>query len=247
MKRVSLLAVVALALIGARLRGTTGPFDGVWRHLDRTTNTCAEHYDYHPQGGMLIFWCHVRPHVDLVEVELLAGVPIWLTGPHSPETGLVWVPGTFGRYNPAFVRWLVGHAIPGDDDFRDETQDHYDRFVRPLARTHHAVLAKLRAHPGCASREELEYTKVIAAGASDTSGGWGPHYERWYDFLDPGFCGAKDKRVAEGDYNGNVVKTAVGFWLRRSMDGTDREWERGLIKLLDAYDSKWRIQARRSR
>ena len=244
MKRVFVLAVAASMLLGASLRGKVGPFDQAWRELDRTTNTCGG-YDYYPQGGMRAFWCHVRPHVDLMGLELMSGVPIWVSGPHSADGGPVWVADDFGHYNPEFVSWLVDNAVPRDEGFRDETQSHYDRFARPLARTHHAVLRKLREQPGCAAREQQEYAKAIADGSSETSGGWGPHYERWYDFLEPGFCGSMDKTRPDGSYDGNVVKTAVGFWLRRTMDGTDKEWERGLVKLLDTYDSKWRVKPSR--
>lgn len=246
MKRV-LLGLVVLALPAMRLGGVTEPLEAAWRQLDTTRNVCADSFDYYPRGGMRAFWCHVSPFVDLAALELEAGVPIWLGGPHSSDTGPVWVRDDYGHYNPEFIHWLVDHAIPRDESVVTETQPQYDRFVRPLARTHHAVLRKLREQPGCASRELDEYTKAISSGTSDVSGDWGPHYERWYAFLEPGFCGMQDRHQPDGDYNGNVVKTAVGFWMRRYLDGTDTEFERGLVRLLDAYDSKWKVRPSRGR
>ena len=243
--RRSLLGLLFLPLCAMRGGQVTAPLQQTWLQLETTTNRCADVFDYHPQGGMRSFWCHVQDNVDLMALELEAGVPIWLGGPHSSDRGPVWVRDDFGRYNPEFVRWLVDHAIPRDEGFRDETQSQYDRFVRPLARTHHAVLRKLREQPGCASRELDLYAKAISGGTSDTSGEWGPHYENWYGFLEPGFCGRQDRHQPDGDYNGNVVKTAVGFWMRRYLDGTDKEFERGLVKLLDTYDSKWKVRERR--
>ena len=43
----------------------------------------------------------------------------------------------------------------------------------------------------------------------------------------------------DGGYNGNVVKTAVGFWMRREMDDTKAIFAKGLTKLLQQYDATW--------
>jgi hypothetical protein len=52
------------------------------------------------------------------------------------------------------------------------------------------------------------------------------------DYEDTGF---------DGGYEGNVVKTSVGFWLRRSMDGTDREFFDALVTLRNTYEPDgWR-------
>ena len=60
--------------------------------------------------------------------------------------------------------------------------------------------------------------------------------------MNPYFCD-KGQRPANFDYDnafdagvdGNVTKTVIGFWLRRSMDGTMDTFAEGLKKLLAAY------------
>ena len=49
-----------------------------------------------------------------------------------------------------------------------------------------------------------------------------------YRRLDHGF---------DGGWNGNAVKTAVAFCIRRSVDGTADEFYAGLVSLLKLYDA----------
>ena len=69
------------------------------------------------------------------------------------------------------------------------------------------------------------------------------YYERWFYFMNPAFCNKgqpNDRHLMsngfDGGVNGNVTKTVVGFWLRRSMDGTFDAFAAGLKKGLEAYD-----------
>ncbi|MEM6931501.1 MAG: hypothetical protein AAF602_31515, partial [Myxococcota bacterium] len=158
-------------------------------------------------------------------------------------------PGQFGHYNPAFVRWLGATFLPGADDagFRERTQPLYDANVRPLARTMEVVHRKLGADRDCAAREGRWYRSAMNEVHNfDAHEPQGPYYERWYGFLSPDFC---RKAIQSGvyleygavpeDYNGNVVKTVVGWWLRRGIDGTADLWHAQLTKLLEAYDRDW--------
>jgi len=44
------------------------------------------------------------------------------------------------------------------------------------------------------------------------------------------------KHGFDGGHNGNVVKTCIAFWIRRTIDGTANEFYKGLLKLLKTYD-----------
>ena len=67
--------------------------------------------------------------------------------------------------------------------------------------------------------------------------------------MNPKFC-ATDNIDAlfddgfDGGYSGNVVKTATGFWLRRSMDNTMTVFAESLETLLKRYDSEWLTKQR---
>jgi hypothetical protein len=60
--------------------------------------------------------------------------------------------------------------------------------------------------------------------------------------MNPAFCDKPKKSEAfmmktgfDGGFNGNVTKTVVGFWLRRSLDGTMETFAEGLKKLIASY------------
>ena len=45
-----------------------------------------------------------------------------------------------------------------------------------------------------------------------------------------------DGTEIDGGYDGNVTKTAVGFWLRRSLDGTEPAFFEALVRLMNTYE-----------
>jgi hypothetical protein len=75
-----------------------------------------------------------------------------------------------------------------------------------------------------------------------------PHgyYERWFLFMNPFFCERSKKGIRGDEFyydngfdagvDGNVTKTAVGFFVRRAMDDTIEEFGRALDKLIAAYE-----------
>lgn len=206
--------------------------EGLWARLDQTTNACPGTYDYHPGGGMRIFACHLFSVVSPGALMRVAGVPAFLSGPHGPDALDLGNPAEFGHYNPEFVRWLARNGVPTAPAHKVAFQPAYDRYVAPLARVHHVVKAKLDRDATCREREVQAYQEVLADGGDEF------YYERWYEFLDDGFC---DGRVLGGgeDWDGNVVKSVTGFWLRRTIDGTAGEFDAALLHLLAEYDAEW--------
>lgn len=215
----------------------------IWGLLGSSSNRCPELFNYHPNGGMRIFACHMASWMDLAALQRAAGMPIFLSGPHAAGKLDLQSRGSFGHYNPDFVAWASQALIPGAEDgaFRERTQSEYVAIVRPLARTHYQVWQKLQApaNAACVTAELDDYKRVVAGGKTDSGG---EHYERWYHFMESGFCGSRTSLYdlrGTGGLNGNVVKTVVGFWLRRRLDGTAEAWHGALVRLLEAYDGPW--------
>ena len=66
-------------------------------------------------------------------------------------------------------------------------------------------------------------------------------YDKYFYFMNDNFFVNSNEDYLmnhgfDGGWNGNVVKTAVAFWIRRSIDGTSEEFYKGLDKLLNTYD-----------
>lgn len=236
--------------VAAGLAASSSPIEATWLKLADSSNQCEELYDYFPNSGMRAFWCHASGLFTTEELALSAAMPIWVSGPHTPTRLDLNAPADFGHYNPEFVSWMADHLIPGASDpaFRASTQATYDRAIAPLARIAWLTRLKLQQDPACAQAELERYTAVIARGAAG-----GPdaraHIQRWFYFLNPGFCGAEDPATLfyqglDLGVDGDIVKTTVGFWLRRRMDGTEGPFADGLRRLLETYDAAWLASAR---
>ena len=214
----------------------------VWSRLDATTNTC-DSFDYFPRGGARMFACHVFSLASFERIVSATRLRPFRSGPHGSGLNLR-AANDFGHYNVEFVRFVAHHAVPArhDSAFRAATQAHYDTYVAPLARIFYATHQKLVNEPTCARAERDEYAAAIAQG--DTDG----YVEPWFFFMNETYCQLRrgqyqdyDDTGFDGGYSGNVVKTCVGFWLRRSMDGTDRAFFDALVMLMDAYEpAGWR-------
>ncbi|MFT5680237.1 MAG: hypothetical protein ACI8RZ_001143 [Myxococcota bacterium] len=239
------MIVALLSLLSASAGEEPLSWSRLWMNLPETTERCGD-FDYHPGGGMRAFYCHMLSQISYTGLQERTPHPIFLSGPHTPRALKLDDPRSFGHYNPEFVKWLGENLVPGADDLalREQTQGLYSQYVSPLARTHYLTYTKLNAseNADCTAKEKARYARFMQTGEGVA---WGAYYERWFYYLDDRFCKKADDPNAtysmdfgEG-VSGNVVKTTVGFWLRRSMDGTDDEFYTALIRLLETYDSAW--------
>lgn len=206
--------------------------------LDGSKNGCPGAYDYFPQGGMQIFYCHLKDRLDYATVEKLSGVSVFSDGPHR-NGQLDLAAKSFGRYNLTFVRWLA-KAIPGlgNATVRRAVQPVYDKSIKPLARIFYVTYRKLSAKPSYLRKEKRHYASLVSR--KRTAG----YYEKFFYFMSPGFYARPkgsmsyfNKHGFDGGVDGNVTKTCTAFWIRRSLDGTAQEFFAGLKSLLRLYDA----------
>jgi hypothetical protein len=237
-------APIAIATPPAEPPPNGSPLEPLLRTWSDKENCGA--FDYHPNGGIQSFWCHKPTTLSYVQVISMAGVDVFQSGPHA--NGELHLDSTkdFGHYNPAFVQWLVEKAGPSprDSSAQKLTQAAYDKHLKPLATIFWKTLEKSRSEADCFNREKTAYADLIAKKKLPKD-----YYERWFYFMNPKYC-AKAKtglgkddgfqyfvdNGMDGGVDGNVTKTVVGFWLRRSIDGTMDQFAAGLKKLLESYD-----------
>ncbi len=195
-------------------------------------------FDYFPNGGIQNFWCHRPADITMAAVRQLAGVDIFSSGPHKEDL-LLTATNDFGHYHPAFVRWLVDRAGPSPRGSvaQRATQKAYDAHLKPLAEIFWATLGKALQNRECFEREKSAYAGLITQKKLPKD-----YYERWFYFMNPYFCEkpkkSEDFMMKNGfdaGVDGNVTKTVVGFWLRRSIDGTMDTFAEGLKKVMASY------------
>lgn len=206
----------------------------VWLRIGTSKSVCDD-FDYFPEGGMRNFACHLGYFISYQKFIELMGVKPFLKGPHDSNQ-LDLFSNDFGHYNPEFVKKLSRVMIPAlkDKKFRNKTRNIYKEFISPLARVHYVTYKKLSVHPEFLTDQKEKYLEAISEGDYFD-------YEQFYGFMSKGFfMSPADKEdfhpYFDGGYNGNVVKTAVVFWIRRHIDGTAPEFFKGLELLLKTYD-----------
>lgn len=197
----------------------------IWQSLSQTSNHCPELLDSFPNGGIRMFYCHVKEFLNYEKIQKLAGVPVFLQGPHHDKELQLEASDHFGYYNPDFVKWLTHFLIPALEDkaFRETTQDIYDQFIEPLAQTYYVVHENLVKHPDFLKKEQDAYLEALKSRnlAKD-------YYEKYFNF----------SNLYKKGFEGHQVKTSVAFWIRRFIDGTEKEFFTGLTTLMTVYGSE---------
>ena len=181
-----------------------------------------------PERGLRGLYAKVRKDAGLAVLENLSGVKVFLKGPHQKGKLNLKAKSDFGRYNPAFVRWLATHGIPGRQDpiLRRQLQPVYDMHLRRTARGFYIAHQNLKAQPRRMKQVQARYLELLEA-KKDAG-----------DFLQETFRADTDRYEKSG-HDWYEMNVAHGFWVRRANDGTIDEFLTALTQLLETYDSNF--------
>jgi len=158
------------------------------------------------------------PFGDLRPVETLSGLKIHRRRGQGPRD--------FDRFDPAIIRWGYRNLIPAPSArLRGHTcQELYDRifarFFRLMAASHQYL-----AQGGRMASEQRAYLRAMKR----------PRFDG-IDYLRDRFAGALPAYDLPADGTRFTASMAIGFWIRRGIDGTARELWLGLGALLKRYD-----------
>ncbi len=202
----------------------------VLTHLDKTTYTGRD-YDYWPEGGMRNTFNHLRSLIPYREFAKLLPCRLFIRGPHSNTAPALDEPNSFGYYNPQAVRWLHDQAVLflSDDRYLTATRPFVARYLKTVLMTWWVCYTYMAAYPAETALVKKEYETLIREKRVPQ----GYHYKiAWYGERDYTFYRKADNSP---DTHVSLVPSAVYFWLRRSIDGTDRE----LFRLLDLMIQKY--------
>ncbi len=264
MPRLRLLLLVVVAGCAASRVAPGGdsllPVWTAWQSFDRVEGSdgfggpdaCHAAFGTYFTGfGVRGLACATTDLQPLGAVVAAAPMPVFVGGPHAPGPaglGLDLGSRTFGHYNPAFVRWAVATAIPGEGNpaLRAVTQPVYDQKLVRLARVYWLVRDGLvaegypeRTSPG-PTTDYVQFLRggPLASGASEYAPGFS-----MYAFNDRSEAVPRALGIASDDLDWfsalYEAEAATGFWLRRAEDGTQATFHDGLRRLLATYDADW--------
>ncbi len=136
----------------------------------------------------------------------------------------------FHHYNPVFITWVIDHLIPEPSSAIGEksAQNYYDtvfsRFFRMMASAYVYLL-------------EHDYETEVSHYQNQFQD---LNFNGFYYLLDkykqtlPEYAQAYDYTIT--NMNGAL---AIGFWLRRNIDKTDKQLWMGLSRFMLKYDKVW--------
>jgi len=154
----------------------------------------------------------------------LAGVPLY--GPRMNDNQ------PFGFYNTDLIRWGHENLIPDPETEIGgvSSQRVYDaifaRFFRLMAESYLYLIDS-----GKYEREKRAYWRMARRTGKNRPDG--------IDWLQQRYDGALPDYATAWDGTSMTPQMAIGFWLRRRIDGTEGELWIGLKKLLKRFDKKW--------
>jgi hypothetical protein len=215
------------------------------------------------EAGFRHLYCLVRNIISFPKVQSISGLSIFRTGgPHDKELNLS-EPLRFGHYDPKFLEWVEQYVIPegmNDAWFNRVTRLVYETRIGPPVRALYHAHEILFADPGGYRAFEERYQTVKKdylekrrrgetnegrfdgdpATFEKTKAAYLKNIEE--KSSDIGFKLGEDVRwlsdylaTEKGD-DWYLANTAGGFWVRRSIDGTEAQMFRLLKKLLQTFE-----------
>lgn len=148
-------------------------------------------------------------------------------GPHDRKALNLDSADKFGYYNPEFLEWIQKKAInPNDGKFKEPIQLAYNDKIKVVARSLYQTHKILFPTP-----EGSDEFKAIKKKYQD-------HLIK-QDLPKYYFECKFWELVQKEDTPKHITVSSAGFWVRRSIDGTEKQFFDILTQLLEIYDSEW--------
>lgn len=214
--------------------------------------------------GFRYLYCSIRSVVSFDKVQTIAGLSIFRPGgPHDNKEINLDDPSRFGHYNPEFLDWVEKRIAPdrGDPWFKGVTQLVYDNRIGPVARalyhSHEILFADPQATKAFINRYQIvKKDHLEKLRLKKTQQGWftigdvatfesiKAGYQKRIDengkdlgdALMEYFRWLSDYLAADKGDDWYLANTAGGFWVRRSIDGTEAQIFRLVVKVLQTFE-----------
>jgi len=136
----------------------------------------------------------------------------------------------FGYVNSNAVRWLRQNTIPSPnmDISGVPAQDLYDHVLKNFCRSMMFYYRYLHNELNI-EKELLWYNRMISDADRQVAGEWLVFRYNQKEYPQPGISMSEKQ----------LPSYFIGFWLRRTIDGSDSELRQGLEDILQAYDQAW--------
>jgi len=218
--------------------------------LKKSYEECGTWLDY----GLRDLYCQIKPFVDYSKLMAISGLLIFKEGGPHTISSLNFEGGyEFGHYNPEFLTWIQEKVVidPADSIFKQQIQLAYNDKIKVVARAFYQTHKILFATPEGSDefktikskyqdKIEKQTLERCYLGGPEKCGGLylQEEFRRLGDYLANQNENISEKINGEDNY-WYLANVSGGFWVRRSIDGTEQQFFDILTKLLEIYDSEW--------
>lgn len=185
--------------------------------------------------GVRFKYAAMKDHLSLKMLETISGKKVFIgDSPHGEHPNFD-SQDKFGHYNPEFI--LAIHksmtVILENPNSKPKFQKVYDNHLKNLARTYY--ISAVRIDKKRTWRDKNWEKADIQSTYQDIIDGNNTSYGTGADFLNEVYRSHADEMSTEG-YDWYEADVAPGFWIRRTIDGTNDDFLKLLNLVLDHLD-----------
>ena len=203
-----------------------------WDNILSDTDLSEENINsWLPNRGIRGRYELAKKYLSVRFMEEIIGEKVFLKGPHAEE--IDFKSEEFGYYNPKFLKKLYDNlkSLYSNKEFIESTQALYDSRLKQYLRTFYL------SYEIAVNNEEIisGYKKAIIDPSQGSYMNWisGPSY-----YLQESFAGFAQSIEGKG-YDIYEGFTCPGFWIRRSIDGTEKQFYELLVLTISYYDQEF--------
>lgn len=181
--------------------------------------------------GFRAKYAMARNYASLDKLEDVFNTPIFISGPHGKNMNFN-SKTSFGHYNPAFITKLTEsvQTVLRNPVFHMPAKQAYHQYFEPMALTYKNSYIRIQSNPKRLNQLKINYLKkIIKAGGTHNTCLNELLIEQAKSNVYSKPLKLKDRIVENPRADVYEESTAPSFWVRRSLDGTDKQ----LYKLLN--------------
>jgi len=178
-----------------------------------------------PDVGVRSKYYYLNSQLSISILKTLTGEPVFVSGPHKKEINY-YSETEFGHYNPEFIKIVskTFDQLVKNENFMSISQEIYENDFKNISRIYYLAYKELKANKKHKKEVTTKYLELIET-QSDS-----PSYYLQEEFRE--FAETHEK----AGYDVYEGFTAPGFWIRRGIDKTDKQFYKLLVKVLKNYD-----------
>jgi len=182
--------------------------------------------------GVRSKYAFLKSILNLGKIESETGIKVFVSGPHVDGNINYESMNSFGHYNPELLNLVYEtlYQMKNENAMQAGTEI-YDLYFRQMFRTYYESYNYLNNTSGKKIRftnmstTELIAKYQLAINNNESSFNVWENFRPFADFM--------DKKLG---YDWYEADTSAAFWVRRKMDGTDKQFMRILTLVIETYD-----------